>query len=114
MTVMTAPRMIPRTVSSLMLSSVLSPCPSRAIPLLPFKPSNVVAVRGRRRRRVPPDRLPVSVDHHPDVGQKDAVLDHPPEILQSPLGLDRADHHLFEDRRVADIELDLDDLAPLD
>src|SRR4051812_3857982 len=92
-TVISAPRMIPRIVSSLMLSSVLTPSPFRAIAYLsPYASSAGFAVARRSGRRVPADRLPALVHLDPDVGQQDAILDHPAEIFEPPFGLDGADH----------------------
>src|SRR5438105_12032727 len=106
---MSAPRMMPRTVSSLMFSPARSDS-SRAI-LFPFE---VIALSGGRRGRMAADCAPAALVKHPDVGQQHAILDHAPEIFDPPFRMDSPNHDLVERRRIAHIELDRVDLAPLD
>src|SRR5207253_11385365 len=90
MTVRTAPRMTPRTVSSLVVSPARS---AFALVAIQFVPSELFfLIVGRRRRRVAADRLPAALVHPPHVGQQHAILDHPAERVDPPLRLDRADH----------------------
>src|SRR5690348_18073422 len=101
---MRAPRMIPRTVSSLILSPARKPPPAPSPRAILF--SQIDAGAGRRRCRVAADRLPAAVVVHPHVGQHDAILDDAAEIFKPPPRLDRADHEIVEDGRVLDLELD--------
>ena len=61
-----------------------------------------------------PQRLPAAVLQHPDVGQKHTILDHPAEIFNTPLGVDRSDHHLIERGRLVHFDLDRFDFPALD
>src|SRR5438105_11838997 len=109
MTVSTAPRMTPRIVNSLIFSPARSAW-SRAIE----SPLYFRALARRSRRGMAADCAPAPLIEHPYVGQQHAILDDPVEIFNAPFRLDRADHHLIERRRVAHLELDGVDLAPLD
>src|SRR4051794_22832699 len=109
MTVIRAPRMTPRTVSSLMFPPARSAC-SRAI----LSPLQIVALSGWRRSRMAADRAPASLVVHPHVSQKDAILDYATEILHSPPGMNSANHNLVERRCVAHFQLDRIHVAPLD
>ena len=60
------------------------------------------------------DRAPSAFVHHPDIGQKDAILNDASEIFDSPSCLDRSDHHLVERGRVADLEFYSGDVPSLD
>src|SRR5438445_11143332 len=103
---MSAPRIMPRTVSSLMFSPARSDS-SRAI-LFPFE---VIALSGRRRGRMAADRAPAALVEHPDVGQQHAILDHPPEVVDTPFGVDRPDDDLVERRGIAAFECERVELA---
>src|SRR6476646_9913239 len=108
MTVIRAPRMIPRMVSSLTSS------PARnAWSVAILFPLQIRTFARGRRRRMAADRLPPSVVVDPHVRQQDAILDDPAEIFEPPAGVDRADHDIADGSRVADLELDRVDLAPL-
>src|SRR4051794_808164 len=106
---MSAPRMIPRSVSSLMLSPARS-ASSRAI-LLPFE---IVALAGRGRSGMAAYRNPSVVLPDPHVGEKHAILDRAAEIFEAPASVHGSDHHIVEGRRVLDVELDRVDVAALD
>src|SRR5579864_1724749 len=101
MTVIKAPRMIPRIVSSLMFSPARSDS-SRAI----LFPPEIVALAAGCRRRVTADRDPAVAFPHPDVGRKDAVLDDPAEIFELPARMHRSDNHVAKRGDLADLELD--------
>src|SRR3954470_882884 len=112
MTVIRAPRITPRIVSS------LTPSPPRNAPRcsarLAILFSQIDAGAGRRRGRVAADRLPAAVFFHPDVRQHDAILDDATKIFEAPARLDGSDHHVLGGRRVEDFDFDGVDLAPLD
>ena len=110
MTVISAPRMIPRMRQFLDVVSGAQ----RLVPSPFYLPLQIRTFARRRRRRMAADRLPPSVVLDPYVGQQDAILDHPAEIFEPPAGVDRADHDVAEGGRVAHLELDRVDLAPLD
>src|SRR5436305_134700 len=108
MTVISAPRMMPRTVNSLM-------CEPAVRPLLAILFSLEVHAGARRRRgRMTADRLPAALILHPDVGQYDAILDHTPEVFEPPAGLHGANHKILESGRVLHLDVDCVDLAALD
>src|SRR5881275_1153689 len=108
MTVISAPRMMPRTVNSLT-------CEPARRPLLAILFSLEIHAGARRRRgRMPADRLPAALILHPDVGQYDAILDHAPKIFEPPAGLHGADHHILESGRILHLNVDRIDLAALD
>src|SRR5579859_7442412 len=106
---MSAPRMIPRIVSSLTSSPARRPWYRGML-----FPLEIVGLSGRGRGRVAADRLPTAIVVDPDVGQQHAVLDDAPQIADPPLGLDSADHDLIKRGRIADLDLDRLDIAPLD
>src|SRR6478672_12167829 len=104
MTVMSAPRMTPLIVSSLMFSRARDS--SRAPSLLAILFSQIDAGAWRGRRGMPPDSLPPAVVVHPHVGQHDAILDDPAEIFEAPARLDGTDHHVPHPGRVEDLDFD--------
>src|SRR3569833_1824714 len=106
---MSAPRMIPRLVSSLIWSP-----PRRASSAILLPPCQVQTVACRRGRRVTPNDLPPPFVEDPDVGQQHAVLDRAAEVGQPPARMDRADHHVVEDGRIVLIERDIVHLTVLD
>src|SRR4051794_35506780 len=109
MTVISAPRMIPRSVSSLITPR--APVSARLAILFSL---DVEAGAGRSRRRVAADRLPAAFVPDPHVGKHDTILDQPSEIFEPPAGVDGADHHLRQNRRILDLDVDLEHVAALD
>src|SRR3954451_11172324 len=109
MTVISAPRMTPRSVSSL----IMPPAPVSARLAILFS-LDIEACAGRGRRRMAADRLPPAVVPDPPVGEPDAILDQPPEIFEPPAGVDGADHHLRQNRCILDFDVDLEHVAALD
>src|SRR5437763_924946 len=108
MTVMSAPRMTPRMVSSL-----IWPVAFNTLSCGISFPLEIWAIAGRGRRRVTPDRLPPAIGFHPHVSQKHAILDYPAKISDPPARVDGANHDVVEHRRVLHRKLNGVDLAAL-
>src|SRR5438309_8738785 len=109
MTVIKAPRIIPRIVSSLMFSPTRSDSPATML----FS-THVRTGADRRRSRVTANRLPPPVLLHPHIGKDHAILDHPPEIFELPAGVYGPDRRVVDERRVLNLDVDRLDLAALD
>src|SRR6476646_6489574 len=110
MTVRTAPRMIPRRVSSLK-----SPAATGfGLLAILISPLEIRAVACRRRRRVPPNDLPPPVIEHPYVREQHAILDRATEVCQPPPRVHGANHDIIKNGGVMDVERDIVDLAVLD
>src|SRR3954452_23952212 len=107
MTVISAPRMTPRSVSSLIALRV-------ALASVAILVSLEIHARARRRRcRVAADDLPTIVILYPHVRQNHAVLDNASEIFYPPARLDVANHHAFELACALDFDVDCIDISAL-
>src|SRR5260221_6515220 len=109
MTVISAPRIIPRRVSSL-----ISPRAAVSARLAILFSLEIAAAAGGRRGRVAADRLPAAVVLDRYVREHDAILDHPPEVFEAPAGMDGSDHHVRQHRRILKLDVDVEHVAALD
>src|SRR5258707_14780970 len=109
MTVISAPRIIPRWVTSF-----APPRPAVSARLAILFSLEIAAAAGGRRGRVAADRLPPAVILDPHVGEHDAILDHPPEVFKAPAGMDGSDHHVRQHRRILKLDVDVEPVAALD
>src|SRR3954451_274994 len=110
MTVISAPRVMPRSVRYLM-SSLERSAVWGAIKLSPSRSLGAFARRGRRR--VPANCLPTPLVEYPDVRQQHAIFDNSTEIFDPRAREHGTDKHAFECGRSADFQLNPIDIAAL-
>src|SRR5579871_5218549 len=116
MTVISAPRITPRIVSSLIFSPArrLCPCVSRVAAPVAILFSRIDAGARRSGCRMTADRLPAPIVLYPDVTQDHAILDASAKIFEPPARLDCPDHHVVEHGCVVDLHINVLHVAALD